>query len=121
MGWWSYVNHHVHCCERRGVPLTVCFFVPWITSFRTVRGIMEHSTWKKVQRLAYPFMALMLLQGILLSIGHAVYAQPGGDGFVGYVVNALAYAAIGAAYVALKLRRRAERRAKVVARQDVPA
>ena len=41
-----------------GVPLTVCFFVPWITSFRTVRGIMEHSTWKKVQRLAYPFMAL---------------------------------------------------------------
>lgn len=104
-----------------GVPLTVCFFVPWITSFRTVRGIMEHSTWKKVQRLAYPFMALMVLQGILLSIGHAVYAQPGGDGFVGYVVNALAYAAIGAAYVALKLRRRAERRAKVVARQDVPA
>lgn len=104
-----------------GVPLTVCFFVPWITSFRTVRGIMEHSTWKRVQRLAYPFMALMVLQGILLSIGHAVYAQPGGDGFVGYVVNALAYAAIGVAYVALKQRRRAERRAKVVARQDVPA
>ena len=40
---------------------------------------------------------------------------------MGYVVNALAYAAIGASYVALKLRRRAERRAKVVARQDVPA
>ena len=101
-----------------GVPLTVCFFVPWITSFRTVRGIMEHSTWKKVQKLAYPFMALLVAQGILLSVGHAVYAQPGGDGFAGYVVNALTYAAIGTAYVALKLRRRAEKRAKMEARND---
>ena len=121
MGWWSYVNHHVHCRERRGSAaygVLLC----------AVDYFVSHGAWhygaldvEKGAKVAYPFMALMVLQGILLSIGHAVYAQPGGDGFVGYVVNALAYAAIGAAYVALKLRRRAERRAKVEVRQDVPA
>ncbi len=99
-----------------GLPLTVCFFAPWITSFRCVRGIMEHSTWKKVQKLAYPFMALLVAQGMLLAVGHAVYSGPGGDGFWNYVIVAVTYAVIGIAYLALKLRQRAQRLGKAAER-----
>lgn len=99
-----------------GLPLTVCFFAPWITSFRCVRSIMEHSTWKKVQKLAYPFMALLVAQGILLSAGHAAYYGFGSEDFWSYVVVSITYAVIGVAYLALKMRQRAERRAKARAR-----
>ncbi len=95
-----------------GLPLTVCFFAPWITSFRCVRSIMEHSTWKKVQKLAYPFMALLIAQGILLSVGHAAYYGFSGDDALNYLIVAVTYAVLGAVYLGLKLRQRSQRRAK---------
>lgn len=94
-----------------GVPLLICFSVPWITSFRFIRNRMEHKRWKRVQRLAYPFMALLVAQGMLLAIGHAAYVGVGDARFSGYVVTAAAYAIIGVAYLALKLN--ARRRKKV--------
>ena len=86
-----------------GVPLLVCFLVPWVTSFKFIRNRMEHKKWKRLQRLAYPFMALLVAQGMLLAVGHAAYVGAGDARFVNYVVVALTYAVIGAAYLVLKL------------------
>ena len=110
-----------------GPLLTVCFLVPWITSFRAVRNCMTHKTWKKVQRLAYPFMILMVVQGFLLAVGHAVYlypyAQMGIAGttyaadFARYLVTAAVYVVFGLAYVILKVlqaRKKNEKRAAEV-------
>lgn len=86
-----------------GVPLLVCFAVPWLTSFRFIRKRMKHSTWKTIQAMAYPFMGLLVLQGILLSLGHAIYAGPGTAEFADYMVNAATYLFFGIAYVACKV------------------
>lgn len=86
-----------------GVPLLICFLVPWVTSFRFVRKHMKHRTWKTVQSLAYPFMGLLVLQGILLSLGHAIYIGPGTPEFTDYVVNGCIYLIFGIAYIALKV------------------
>lgn len=94
-----------------GVPLLVCFAIPWVTSFPAVRRGMTHAEWKKKQRLAYPFMALLIVQGILLSCGHAAYVGSADAGYAGYVVNAVTYAAIGALYLVLKLVETRRRRA----------
>ena len=37
---------------------------------------MEPSTWRKVQKLAYPFTIFMLAQGLFLALGHALYLYP---------------------------------------------
>ncbi len=92
-----------------GVPLLICFLVPWITSFRFIRNRMEHKRWKRVQRLAYPFMALLIAQGVLLAVGHAVYVGAGDARFSGYVVTAITYAVIGVVYLALKMANRRKR------------
>ncbi len=86
-----------------GVPLLVCFLVPWITSFKFLRNRMVHRKWKRLQRLAYPFMALLVAQGMLLAIGHAVYVGSGDARFIGYLATAVTYGAIGAVYLLLKL------------------
>ncbi len=94
-----------------GVPLLVCFAIPWVTSFPAVRRRMTHAEWKKKQRLAYPFMALLIAQGILLSCGHAAYVGASDAGWLGYVVNGITYAVIGAAYLVLKLKETRRRKA----------
>lgn len=94
-----------------GVPLLVCFAIPWVTSFPAVRRRMTHAEWKKKQRLAYPFMALLVIQGILLSCGHAAYVGNADAGWLGYVVNAATYAVIGMLYLVLKLIETKRRRA----------
>lgn len=111
-----------------GPALTVCFLVPWITSFRAVRTRMAPATWKKTQKLAYPFMALMVAQGFFLALGHAVYGYPY-DGnafamaimtnpagwlatFAQQVATAWMYLFLGAAYLVLRLRKRSRDKAK---------
>ncbi len=95
-----------------GVPLLVCFLVPWITSFKFIRNRMEHKKWKRVQRLAYPFMALLVAQGMLLAAGHAAYVGAGDARFVNYVVVAATYGVIGVTYLALKLVQRRKKKAR---------
>lgn len=106
-----------------GLVLTVCFLLPWLASFKRVRERLGHARWKRVQMLAYPFMATMVLQGFFLSVGHALscvpsgmgdvpyglYADPAGwlSSFAGYVATASFYAFAGILYVALRLHRRA--------------
>ena len=93
-----------------GLPLLVCFLAPWITSFPGVRKRMDAGKWKRVQRLAYPFMALLVLQGILLAAGHAVYVGEGSERFTAYAATGITYAVIGLLYLALKLKKLADRR-----------
>ena len=95
-----------------GIPLVVCFLIPWLTSFRFIRKRMKHSTWKTIQAMAYPFMGLLVLQGILLSLGHAIYVGPGTAEFTDYMVNAATYLLIGIAYVACKVRMAVKNRQK---------
>lgn len=102
-----------------GPALTVCFLVPWVTSFKRIRSKMTHTKWKKVQRLAYPFMFLMVAQGVFLGIGHAAYVWENPASypqfeveFVKYALTAAVYAAFGVAYAALKLRQRSRKRAR---------
>lgn len=104
-----------------GVPLIACFLVPWITSFRFIRKRMKHSTWKLIQSMAYPFMGLLVLQGILLSLGHAIYVGPGAAEFADYMVNAATYVFFGIAYIALKVRMAVKHREKQAKRTTAQA
>lgn len=85
-----------------GLPLLVCFVAPWITSFPQIRSRMEHNDWKKIQRMAYPFMALLVLQGMLLALGHAVYVGHDAANYSSYIATGITYAVIGIAYLVLK-------------------
>ncbi|NPD32182.1 hypothetical protein HLV35_02725 [Eggerthellaceae bacterium zg-997] len=115
-----------------GIALTVLFVVPWVTSFRFIRRRMKGSTWKKVQKTAYPFMYLMLLQGALLGMGHAALGYPfdtqqslyrlmgNPADFVTnhaqYVGQAWVYLFLIGLYTALLVRRQLERRERRAAR-----
>lgn len=117
-------------CGIVGIPLLVCFLVPWVTSFPQIRHRMGPKRWKRVQKLAYPFMVLMLLQGLCLALAHALYGLPltGASSapallttswacdFAKYVATAWTYATLLVAYPVLKLIRRSERREKEGAR-----
>ncbi len=120
-----------------GPLLTVTFLVPWITSFRVVRNKMSHSTWKKTQKLAYPFMALMVGQGFFLAVGHALYGYPYQDSmvvmafatnpagwlssFAQQVATAWLYALLGVGYVVLRLRKRTEDKERKTAAKESAA
>ncbi|WP_283169659.1 hypothetical protein [Curtanaerobium respiraculi] len=104
-----------------GVPLMLCFLVPWITSFSCVRKRMSGEAWRKVQKLAYPMMALMVAQGVLLAVGHALAGYPFADqsalyrivaspasyvmSLAKYVATAWLYGGIGVAYAYLRATR----------------
>lgn len=102
MIWGSAAPYMLAACTFVGVPLLACFLVPWITSFKCVRRHMKGKTWKKVQRLAYPFMALLVAQGMLLAVAHALYVGPTSEDFATYVITGCLYAALGIAYAGLK-------------------
>lgn len=90
-------------CGIVGPALLICFMVSWVTSFPFVRKNMSFKTWKKTQRLAYPFMALLVLQGFLLAVGHGVYVGVGSADSVRYAATALTYLTIGVMYLVLKI------------------
>lgn len=111
-----------------GPVLTLCFLVPWITSFRVIRKRMAPATWKKTQKLAYPFMALMVAQGFFLALGHALFGYPY-DGtqfmmaimsdpaawletFAQQVATTWMYLTLGIGYLVLRLRKRSRDRAR---------
>ena len=117
-----------------GPLLTLTFLIPWITSFKVVRRRMSFAAWKKTQLLAYPFMALMIAQGFFLALGHALYGYPYEESafmmsfmagpadwlatFAQQVATVWMYAALGIAYLVLRLRKRSRdkaRRAEVLA------
>lgn len=111
-----------------GVPLTVAFVVPWVTSFKVVRKRLSPKAWKRSQLLAYPFVILMAAQGFLLAVGHVLYGYPYNGtallsafavdpaswlaNFAQQVATAWMYATLGAGYVVLRLRKRGRDKAR---------
>ena len=81
-----------------------------ITSFRAVRRKMRPRAWKKLQRTAYAFYALIYLHVMLLYV--PLYQQ----GNRGYLANILAYTLIFFAYAAMRLRKALMRRQPGAAR-----
>lgn len=100
--------------------LVICFFIPWITSFKTIRNAMTHKKWKRIQKLAYPFMVLLILQGILLAIGHAVYVGPQAAEYVQYILTAITYTLFGLTYAVLKIYQISVKHAKASQRSQKP-
>lgn len=108
-----------------GPLLTLCFLPLWITTFKGVRRRMDPKSWKKLQKLAYPFMALMVGQGFFLALGHGFYylgslqdAVTAGTqstwvaAFSGQVATAWIYLFIGAAYLVLRILKYRDDRAR---------
>ena len=81
-----------------------------ITSFRTVRRKMRPRAWKKLQRTAYAFYALIYLHVMLL---YVPFYQRGNRG---YLINILAYTLIFSVYAAMRLRKALLRRRPGTAR-----
>lgn len=110
------------------IPLLICFLVPWVTSFKSIRSAMSARAWKRSQKLAYPFMILMILQGLFFGLGHGFYDLNGaGMGMMSmggvpvadkitetiqHFSQAAVYALLLVAYVALLAKRTVERRKK---------
>ena len=74
---------------------------------------MTHKKWKRTQKLAYPFMVLLVLQGILLAVGHAVYVGPQAAEYAQYVATAVLYVIFGLTYAGLKIYQASVKRAKI--------
>jgi len=74
------------------VPLTVM-------SFKTVRRKMNAKTWKKIQRTAYVFYALIFVHIIVLFVPKAQ------NGREGYFLNVIVYSAVFIGYAAMRIRK----------------
>lgn len=82
-----------------GVALSAILIPLLITSLLPVKGKMHASTWKKVQKLAYPFYLFAIVHLALLLTPSAVAGNE--TAAIGIAI----YLVIGVAYVALRLRR----------------
>lgn len=105
-----------------GSLLTIVFMVLWVTSFRAVRRKFKPGAWKRLQRLAYPFMALTVIQGMLIATSHillfypfdgqrfymAMMSSPTGwlSNFAGDCATVATYLMIGIFYLVMRLNKR---------------
>ena len=84
--------------------------VLWITSFQVVKHGMKALTWKRIQRLAYPFYVLTYVHLALLLMPSALV------GNTVAVVSIAVYSAVMGAYVVLRSAKAlADRRAEATA------
>jgi DMSO/TMAO reductase YedYZ heme-binding membrane subunit/uncharacterized protein with FMN-binding domain len=71
----------------------ICIMLPlFVTSFKSVRKKMKASNWKKLQRLAYGFYALLYVHVMLLTVPYALAGRGG------YLLNVLVYSAVFLGY-----------------------
>ncbi len=76
--------------------ITALMAVLWITSFQVVKHGMKALTWKRIQRLAYPFYVLTYVHLALLLMPSALV------GNTVAVVSIAVYSAVMGAYVVLR-------------------
>ena len=76
----------------------------FITSFPAVRKRMGQKKWKRLQRLAYPFYALLCAHILLLTVPNALRGKPG------YIVTVFVYTAVFVSYLLCRLMKTAEGR-----------
>ncbi|MBQ9535937.1 MAG: FMN-binding protein [Clostridia bacterium] len=73
----------------------------FVTSFASVRRRMDGKRWKRLQRLAYIFYALLFCHIMLLAVPYAI------DGRQGYRLTVFVYGAVFIAYAVCRLMKRA--------------
>lgn len=78
----------------------LCIMIPlFITSFKCVRRKMKGSSWKKLQRLAYGFYALIYIHVLLLTV-------PGAQkGSGSYLLTVLVYSVVFLTYGAMRIQK----------------
>ena len=69
----------------------------FVTSFPVVRKKMNARSWKRLQRLAYGFYALLYVHIMLLSVPYAL------EGRGGYVLNVLVYSVVFLGYAVCRI------------------
>lgn len=80
--------------------IMICILLPlFITSFKRVRRRMNAKRWKKLQRWAYLFYALIYIHIMLLNVS----AHQSGRS--GYILNIIVYSLIFFGYAALRVRK----------------
>ena len=79
--------------------ITALMAVLWVTSFSVVKHAMKAASWKRVQRLAYPFYVLTYVHLALLLMPSAL---AGNDVAV---LSIAVYSIVMGAYVVLRLRK----------------
>ncbi|MBQ9068779.1 MAG: ferric reductase-like transmembrane domain-containing protein [Eggerthellaceae bacterium] len=82
--------------------LFVLLIVLGVTSFQFVKKRMNHDTWKKVQKLAYPFFILVYVHLLLIFVPSAM------NGGVQAQINIAVYTVLFVAYIVLRLLRAAK-------------
>ena len=71
----------------------IIIMVPlFVTSFKSVRRKMDGRSWKRLQRFAYGFYALLYIHVMLLTVPYAL------EGRASYVLNLLVYSAVFLGY-----------------------
>lgn len=89
----------------------LCIMLPlFITSFKCVRKKMKGSSWKKLQRLAYGFYALIYIHVLLLTLPSA---QKGNGS---YLLTVVVYSVVFLAYGALRVRKALQKQSTAVRR-----
>lgn len=88
----------------------IAIMIPlFITSFKTVRRKMKAKSWKKLQRLAYGFYALIYVHVMLLSV--PMYMR----GIGSYLINIAAYTVVFGVYAVMRVRKAYMKKAKISA------
>lgn len=103
------VRANVAVSLAAAVALTLLMLLLGATSFKRVRKRMNPVVWRRIQRTSYAFFALMLIHAVVMLLPSAA------SGNVAALVSVGAYVAVGAAYVALRLRRKALERGRAAA------
>ena len=89
----------------------LCIMLPlFITSFKCVRKKMKGSSWKKLQRLAYGFYALIYIHVLLLTLPGA---QKGNGS---YLLTVIVYSVVFLTYGALRVRKALQKQSTAVRR-----
>lgn len=89
----------------------LCIMLPlFITSFKCVRKKMKGSSWKKLQRLAYGFYALIYIHVLLLTLPGA---QKGNGS---YLLTVVVYSVVFLTYGALRVRKALQKQSAAVRR-----
>nr|WP_314463065.1 ferric reductase-like transmembrane domain-containing protein [uncultured Clostridium sp.] len=92
------------------VPLFLIMIVLMVTSFKAVRKKMNPRVWKNVQRLSYPWFAILYMYLMVLLVPSALESlNPSSDiemiYKVNYVLSVLSYTAVFGTYLILRVRK----------------
>lgn len=80
--------------------IMICIMIPlFITSFKAVRRKMSAKNWKKLQRAAYVFYALIYVHIMLLSVSMYMLGR------TSYMANIVAYTVVFGVYAVMRIRK----------------